>query len=124
MVDVLLFGAHPDDVEWGAGGIALLLREKGVLFGVIDLTAGELGSRGTPEQRAIEAQSAAQYAGAAFRDNLAMPDGGLVDSPEARRQVAAAIRKHRPRLVLAPYWEVRHPDHAAAGFMVRNSSLF
>lgn len=124
MVDVLLFGAHPDDVEWGAGGIALLLKDKNVSFGVIDLTAGELGSRGTPEQRAFEGQRAAEYAGAVFRDNLSMPDGGLVDSPESRRQVAAVIRKHRPRLVLGPYWEDRHPDHAAAGLMVRNSSLF
>lgn len=124
MTDVLLFGAHPDDVEWGAGGLSLLLRERQVPFGIVDLTAGELGSRGTPEQRADEGSRAADFAGAAFRENVAMPDGGLVDSPESRRQIAAVIRKHRPRLVLAPYWQDRHPDHAAAGFMVRNSGLF
>ena len=114
MVDVLLFGAHPDDVEWGAGGIALLLQQRGVSFGIVDLTEGELGSRGTPAERAIEAQRAADFVGAVFRENLSMPDTALVDSPESRRQIATAIRKHRPRLVLAPYWEDRHPDHAAA----------
>lgn len=124
MVDVLLIGAHPDDVEWGAGGIALLLRDRGVSFGFVDLTVGELGSRGTPPQRAEEGQSAATFAGAAFRENLGMPDGGLVDSPDARRAIAAAIRRHRPKLVLAPYWIDRHPDHAAAGSMVRNARLF
>jgi N-acetylglucosamine malate deacetylase 1 len=123
-VDVVLFGAHPDDVEWGAGGIALLLQSQQVPFVVVDLTNGEMGSRGTPEKRAVEAGRAAEYLGAAARENLSMPDGGLVDSPEARKRIAAIIRRHRPKLVLAPYWEDRHPDHAAAGLMVRNSSLY
>ncbi len=124
MIDILLIGAHPDDVEWGAGGTLLLLRDRGLRFGMIDVTAGELGSRGTPEQRAKEAEAAAAFAGAEFRENLGMPDGGLVDSPETRRAIASVIRKHRPRIVLAPYWEDRHPDHGAAGAMVRNSMLF
>jgi N-acetylglucosamine malate deacetylase 1 len=123
-VDVLVFGAHPDDVEWGAGGIILLLREHGAAVAIVDLTAGEMGSRGTPEQRATEAQAASNYLGAISRENLRMPDGGLVDSPEARKGIAAAIRRHRPRLVLAPYWKDRHPDHAAAGLLVRNSMLY
>jgi bacillithiol biosynthesis deacetylase BshB1 len=123
-VDVLVFGAHPDDVEWGAGGLALLLRERGVSLAIVDLTAGEMGSRGTPEKRALEAESAAAHLGAVARENLHLPDGGLVDSPEARKLVAATIRRHRPRLVLAPFWVDRHPDHAAAGLMVRNSALY
>jgi N-acetylglucosamine malate deacetylase 1 len=122
-VDVLLFGAHPDDVEWGAGGIALLLRDAGISFAIVDLTIGEMGSRGTLEQRQVEAASAAELL-RATREALNLPDCGLVDSPENRRIVAGAIRRHRPGLVIAPFWEDRHPDHAAAGLMVRNSQLY
>ncbi len=121
--DVLFFGAHPDDVEWGVGGIALLLRDRGISFAIVDLTNGEMGSRGTPEERKIEARSAADCLGAA-RETLNLPDCGLVDSPENRRLVAGAIRRHRPRIVVAPLWEDRHPDHAAAGLIVQNSRLF
>jgi N-acetylglucosamine malate deacetylase 1 len=123
-VDVLLFGAHPDDVEWGAGGIALLLQESGTSFAIVDLTNGEMGSRGTLEHRQIEAVAAAEFLGARSRESLNLPDCGLVDSPENRRLVASSIRRHRPKLVLAPYWEDRHPDHAAAGLIVRNSQLY
>jgi bacillithiol biosynthesis deacetylase BshB1 len=123
-VDVLLFGAHPDDVEWGAGGIALLLRNKSISFAVVDMTNGEMGSRGTLEQRQREAVAAAEFLGASSRESLNLPDCGLVDSPENRRLIASSIRRHRPKLVLAPYWEDRHPDHAAAGLIVRNSQLY
>ena len=121
--DVLLFGAHPDDVEWGAGGIALLLRDAGISFAIVDLTNGEMGSRGTLEERQVEAASAAELL-RATRETLNLPDCGLVDSPENRRIVARVIRRHRPGLVIAPFWEDRHPDHAAAGLMVRNSQLY
>jgi bacillithiol biosynthesis deacetylase BshB1 len=123
-VDVLLFGAHPDDVEWGAGGSILLMKDQGLRFAFIDLTAGEMGSRGTPQERSHEAQAAAEFAGASARETLLLPDCGLVDTPDNRRCVARLIRRFRPRLVIAPYWEDRHPDHAAAGAMVRNSALF
>ena len=123
-VDVLIFGAHPDDVEWGVGGLALLLRDKGVRFAIVDLTRGEMGSRGTVEERAIEAAKAAEFLGITGRETLRLPDCGLVDSPENRRLIASAVRRHRPKLVLAPFWEDRHPDHAAAGLMVRNAQLF
>jgi bacillithiol biosynthesis deacetylase BshB1 len=123
-VDVLLFGAHPDDVEWGAGGTILLMRQQGLRFAFIDLTAGEMGSRGTTEERAAEAQAAAAFAGAAARETLSLPDCGVLDTPETRRLIAGTIRRYRPRIVMAPYWEDRHPDHAAAGAMVRNSALF
>jgi N-acetylglucosamine malate deacetylase 1 len=123
-VDVVLFGAHPDDVEWGAGGIAILLRDAGISLALIDMTNGEMGSRGTLEQRQREAAAAAEILGARSREPLNLPDCGLVDSPENRRLVASAIRRHRPKLVLAPYWEDRHPDHAAAGVMVRNAQLY
>jgi bacillithiol biosynthesis deacetylase BshB1 len=123
-VEVLMFGAHPDDVEWGVGGTALLLRERQISFGIIDLTEGEMGSRGTPHERAREAIAAAEFVGAQFRANLNLPDGALIDSPDNRKKIAAAIRQHRPRLVLGPYWEDRHPDHAAAGMMLRNAALY
>ncbi len=123
-VDVLFIGAHPDDVEWGVGGIALLLREQGVSFAIVDLTQGEMGSRGTVEGRAVEAARAAEFLGASARENLKLPDGGLVDSPENRRLIAGVVRRYRPKIVVAPLWEDRHPDHAAAGLMVRNSALF
>jgi N-acetylglucosamine malate deacetylase 1 len=123
-VDVLLFGAHPDDVEWGAGGIALLLRDSGISLAIVDMTNGEMGSRGTLEQRQAESIAAAEFLCASARESLSLPDCGLVDSPENRRLVASAIRRHRPKLVLAPYWEDRHPDHSAAGLMIRNSQLY
>ena len=122
-VDVLFFGAHPDDVEWGAGGIALLLHDAGISFAIVDLTEGEMGNRGTLEERRWEAASAADFLGV-VRESLGLPDCGLLDSPENRRAAASAIRRHRPRLVIAPYWEDRHPDHAAAGLIVRNSQLY
>jgi bacillithiol biosynthesis deacetylase BshB1 len=122
-VDVLLFGAHPDDVEWGAGGSALILKARGSSFGVVDLTRGEMGSRGTREERDKEAQEAASSMGARFRENLGMPDCGVIDSVENRKQIASVIRRHRPRLVLAPYWKDRHPDHEATGHLIRNSAV-
>ena len=123
-VDVLFFGAHPDDVEWGAGGIALLLRDNGTSFAIVDMTNGEMGSRGTLEQRQVEASAAAEFLGTSNRESLNLPDCGLIDSPENRRLIASAVRRHRPKLVLAPYWKDRHPDHAAAGLIVRNSQLY
>lgn len=122
-VDVLLFGAHPDDVEWAAGGIALLLRDEGIPFGVIDLTEGEMGSRGTVTDRRAESAHATKLMGARVRENLGLPDCGLVDRPDYRRAVAGAIRKHKPRIVIAPHWEDRHPDHAAAGVLLQNARL-
>src|ERR1700690_134156 len=106
-VDVLLIGAHPDDVEWGAGGIALLLRNAGISFAILDLTDGEMGSRGTAEERKVEAAMAAEFVGASARGSLHLPDCGLADLPEHRRSVAGVIRRHRPKIVLAPVWEDR-----------------
>ena len=122
-VHVLLFGAHPDDVEWGAGGSMLILKAKGTSFGVVDPTRGEMGSRGTSEERDKEAQEAASSMGARFRENLGMPDCGVIDSVKNRKQIASVIRRHRPKLVLAPYWKDRHPDHAATGRLIRNSAV-
>jgi N-acetylglucosamine malate deacetylase 1 len=122
-VDVLLFGAHPDDVEWGVGGTMLKLKAKGASFGVVDLTRGEMGSRGTSEERQKEAEAAGARMGARFRENLNLPDCGIIDSVENRKLVASVIRRYRPRLVLAPYWKDRHPDHEAAGRLIRNAAV-
>jgi bacillithiol biosynthesis deacetylase BshB1 len=123
-VDVLIFGAHPDDIECGVGGIALLLRNQGITFGIVDLTKGEMGSRGTPEERVREAEESAKFLGACFRENLNMGDCALVDTIESRKCIASAIRKYKPRLVLAPFWDDLHNDHIAAGLMVRHSSIY
>jgi bacillithiol biosynthesis deacetylase BshB1 len=123
-VDVLLFGAHPDDVEWGVGGTALKLQATGTSFGIVDLTRGEMGSRGTTEERYKEAEEAAPWMGARFRVNLGLPDCGVIDSVENRKQIASAIRRWRPKMVLAPYWTDRHPDHAATGNLIRNAAVY
>jgi N-acetylglucosamine malate deacetylase 1 len=122
-VDILLFGAHPDDVEWGAGGTVLKLQPTGTSFGIVDLTRGEMGSRGRTEERDKEAEDAASWMGARFRENLGLPDCGVIDSVENRKQIASVIREWRPKLVLAPYWTDRRPDHAAAGHLIRNAAI-
>src|ERR1700721_3428628 len=93
-VDILVFGAHPDDVEWGAGGTLLTLKPAGTSFGIVDLTRGEMGSRGTSEERDKEAQEAAFSMGARFRENLGMPDGGVIDSVENRKRIGGVIGRH------------------------------
>src|SRR6201996_4993084 len=123
-VDVLIFGAHPDDVEWGVGGTILKLKRAAISFGIVDLSRGEMGSRGTSEERDREAVAAASWMGARFRENLGLPDCGIVDLVENRKLIASAIRKWRPKLVLAPYWTDRHPDHAATGALVRNAAVY
>jgi bacillithiol biosynthesis deacetylase BshB1 len=124
-VDVLAFGAHPDDVEIFCGGVMVRLAQLGYRTGVIDLTRGELASRGTPEERAREAEAAAEVLGLSFRENLGLPDGFLDPSAGSRHVPPAveAIRRHRPEIVLAPWIEERHPDHAAAGHLVRRAAF-
>jgi N-acetylglucosamine malate deacetylase 1 len=120
-LDVLAIGAHPDDVELGCGGTILRLTDAGRRVGVLDLTAGEKGSRGTVETRAAEAEKAAKLAGLACRETLAFPDTELVASMELRKAIVAAIRRHRPKVVLAPMPGDLHPDHAAAALAVQES---
>jgi N-acetylglucosamine malate deacetylase 1 len=102
----------------------LTLKARGTSFGVVDLTRGEMGSRGTSEEREKEAGDAASWMGARFRENLGLPDCGVMDSVENRKKVASVIRRYRPKLVLAPYWEDRHPDHAATGSLIRNAAVY
>jgi len=118
-LDVLAVAAHPDDAEISAGGTLLRFAERGLRVGVLDLTRGEMGTRGSREQRAQEAERASAVLGLAWRGNLDLPDGRLVNGIAEREALAAVIRAHRPRLVLAHHTEDLHPDHVAAGLMSR-----
>jgi bacillithiol biosynthesis deacetylase BshB1 len=113
-IDVIVFGPHPDDLEIGLGGTIARHVAMGDAVGLCDLTAGELGSNGTPEERRREGQEAARVLGAAWRETLEWPDGGIVPSPELIRSAVDLVRRHRPRVVALPYWDDRHPDHGAA----------
>lgn len=117
-VDIMAFGAHPDDVEIGAGGLLAKEAALGYKIGIVDLTRGEMGTRGNPEIRADEAQKAAAIIGAAWRTNLGMPDSGVTVSQENVMQVARLMRTCQPSIVIAPYWDDRHPDHARASQLV------
>ena len=113
-LDVLAIAAHPDDVELNAGGTLCLLARKGYRTGIVDLTRGELGSRGTPEGREREAAAAAGILGVATRKNLGIPDGNIALSQENRRKLITVLRRYRPRVVLTHPTLCRHPDHAQA----------
>lgn len=110
-MDAMAFGAHPDDIELGCGGTLIKLADRGRSVALVDLTRGEMGTRGTIETRAAEANAAAAIIGAAARENLALEDGNLQITPEAKRRVAEVIRTYRPELVFVPYYKDRHPDH-------------
>jgi len=121
--DVAAFFAHPDDAELVAGGTLARESARGRRVALVDLTRGESGSRGTPETRAAEAAEAARALGVAHRESLGLPDGRLDDNAEQRDAVVAALRRLRPRLVILPHWEQRHPDHTAAGRIVYAASF-
>ena len=110
-VDALAIAAHRDDTEQTCGGTLLKLSAAGYRTGILDLTAGEMGTRGTPEQRAQEAQQAARLLGVHWRETLGLPDARVENTYENRLKLAAKIRQLCPRLVFLPYWEGRHPDH-------------
>ncbi|MGO9097567.1 MAG: bacillithiol biosynthesis deacetylase BshB1 [Bryobacteraceae bacterium] len=114
-LDVLAIAAHPDDVEQTCGGTLIRMAELGERTGVLDLTAGDMGTRGTPEVRIEESEAAARHLLLAFRGNLRFPDARLENVLAARLSLAAEIRRLRPRVVILPYWEARHPDHYRAG---------
>jgi bacillithiol biosynthesis deacetylase BshB1 len=116
-LDILAIAAHPDDVEQTCGGTLIRMAEMGYRTGVLDLTAGEMGTRGTPEERIAESQDAARLLLAGWRDNLHLPDARLENHITARMSLAMKIREARPRLVILPYWEARHPDHYRADEM-------
>jgi bacillithiol biosynthesis deacetylase BshB1 len=116
---LLAFGAHPDDIDLSVGGTLCKTARSGRRTVAVELTGGESGTRGTAVKRLAESKKAAKILGLAERENLGFPDAALEVTIEARRAAAAAIRRHRPEIVLAPYVQDLHPDHAAAGRIVR-----
>jgi len=110
-LDILAIAAHPDDVEQTCGGTLIKMAEKGYRTGVLDLTTGDMGTRGTPEQRIEEASQAAQIMLVSERENMHFPDARLENTISARMSLALKIREMRPRVVVLPYWQGRHPDH-------------
>jgi bacillithiol biosynthesis deacetylase BshB1 len=113
-LDILAIAAHPDDVEQTCGGTLIRMAEMGYRTGVLDLTAGDMGSRGTPEIRLMESDAAARKMLLAWRGNMRLPDARLENTVSIRMSMAAEIRALRPRVVILPYWEARHPDHYRA----------
>jgi bacillithiol biosynthesis deacetylase BshB1 len=113
-VDLLAIGPHPDDIEIGIGGIVAKHAALGHRVGLCDLTAGEMGSNGTVEERMAEAEAARAVLGAAWRVNLHLPDRAIGTSPDHQRVVASLVRSAKPKVVAIPYWSDRHPDHVAA----------
>ncbi len=123
-LDILVVAAHPDDAEISAGGTILRMMEAGRKVGIVDLTRGELGTRGTIEDRQRETEAADEVMGLPLRVNLMLPDGGVTDGDEPRAALASLIRRHQPEVVLAHHTDDLHPDHAAAGELTRRAWYF
>jgi bacillithiol biosynthesis deacetylase BshB1 len=122
-VDLLAFGPHPDDIEIGFAGTIAVHTAAGYRVGMCDLTRGELGSNGTPEEREAEGEAARAVLGAAWRKNLRWPDGGITGDDNQVADVARLVRQSRPRAVAIPYWDDRHPDHRAASDAVTRGAF-
>jgi bacillithiol biosynthesis deacetylase BshB1 len=114
VLDILAIAAHPDDVEQTCGGTLIKMAEKGYRTGVLDLTAGDMGTRGSPEMRLKEAEEAGRRLLLGWRGNFELPDARLENTLAVRLTLMAEIRRLRPRVVILPYWEGRHPDHYRA----------
>ncbi|MGA7342132.1 MAG: bacillithiol biosynthesis deacetylase BshB1 [Terracidiphilus sp.] len=110
--DVLAIAAHRDDVEQTCGGTLLRMAARGLRTAILDLTQGESGTRGSAEDRAREARQAARLLGVGWRQALGFPDGSIENSPANRLEIVRLLRRLRPRVVILPYWQARHPDHA------------
>jgi bacillithiol biosynthesis deacetylase BshB1 len=122
-LDLLVFGPHPDDIEIGIGGTVARHAARGLLVGLCDLTAGEMGSNGTPEDRLAEAEAGRAALGAAWRHNLRWPDRQIGKDPGHVPEAVEFIRRHRPRTIALPYWGDRHPDHGAASEVLNEAAF-
>jgi bacillithiol biosynthesis deacetylase BshB1 len=120
-LDILAIAAHRDDVELTCGGTLIKAGARGQHTAIIDLTQGEMGTRGSAALRAQEASRAAEVLGVAARENVGLPDAGIENTPETRRRIASLIRKFRPRVVIAPAPRGRHPDHRVAAELIRDA---
>src|SRR5437879_4434377 len=116
-LDILAIAAHRDDVEQTCGGTLLKMAQRDYRTGILDLTQGEMGTRGTAEDRAREAAEAARILCVSWRQSLDIPDARVENTWENRLKVARVIRERRPRVVILPYWEGRHPDHYTASVL-------
>ncbi len=123
-LDILAFGAHPDDVELGIAGIISKAVQKGLKVGIIDLTQGEMSTRGTIEERKKEAEEASNILGTMVRENLCLKDSEIQNTPEQRISVIKVIRKYRPKIILGTMFDDRHPDHHNAHFLIKEANYF
>ncbi len=123
-LDILIFAAHPDDAELGMGGTIARLTSEGKSVGIIDFTEAELSSNGTVESRRIETENASKVLNITFRENLKMPDGKVKVNDEIVHTVITRIRKHQPKIIFAPYFNDRHPDHIGASKIVKEAVFF
>ncbi len=122
-LDILAFGVHPDDVELGCSGTLMAALAEGKKVGIVDLTRGELGTRGSAETRAVEAARAAQIMGITVRENLGLADGFFQNNEESQRKVITAIRKHQPDIIIANAIDDRHPDHSRSAKLVSDAAF-
>ena len=123
-VDIIFFGAHPDDVELCCGGTVAKCVKDGLRVALVDLTRGEMGTRGTAQTRKRESTNAAKVLGATFRQQLDFGDGNLQTGREQELQIIEILRRARPQLVVAPYPDDRHPDHTRTGRIVTEASFY
>jgi len=122
-LDILAFGVHPDDVELGSAGTIMAAIDQGKKVGIVDLTRGELGTRGTPTTRTQEAEAAAKIMGVDVRENLDMADGFFANDEAHQRKIIALIRKYQPDIILANAPEDRHPDHGRSAKLVSDAAF-
>jgi bacillithiol biosynthesis deacetylase BshB1 len=122
-LDILAFGVHPDDVELGCAGTIMAAIDQGKKVGIVDLTRGELGTRGTPTTRTQEAAAAAKIMGVDVRENLDMADGFFANDEAHQRKIIALIRKYQPDIILANAPEDRHPDHGRSAKLVSDAAF-
>ncbi len=123
-VDILAIGAHPDDVELGCGGTLAKFISQGKKVAIVDLTEGELGTRGTNETRAKEAKRASNILGVLERENLGMKDGFLSNTEEYQMRIVKMVRKYQPEIIFANAIDDRHPDHAKAAKLVSDACFY
>lgn len=123
-LDVIAFAAHPDDAELAMGGTIAKFTKSGIKVGIVDLTGGELGTRGSKAIRKKESQNADKILNVSIRDNLGIQDGHVTSNKENTLKIIKTIRKYRPKIIFAPYFNDRHPDHIEASSLVKRAMFF
>ncbi|HEY8182419.1 MAG TPA: bacillithiol biosynthesis deacetylase BshB1, partial [Thermoanaerobaculia bacterium] len=123
-VDAMFFAAHADDIELACGGTIAKMARDGKRTGIVDLTRGEMGTRGDPETRLRESRASADILGAAFREQFDFGDGGLRTGRDEEMQIIEIVRRWRPSIVFAPWPDERHPDHVRSGRLVAEASFY